>query len=124
MKNAFTRIGRTCVSLLVAGGLAAVAMLAGPINPVYVTLPHSVAVGSATLPAGDYTISSMSMADGDMLFVLRSEHGSPVTLAAQRIEGDAAEKTNVLFSTDGDAWHFDKLFIEGDSTGYQFINSK
>ena len=57
-------MGRTCARLSIAGGLLAGALLAGSVNPVTVTLPHAVTVGSATLPSGKYTISSVDTGDG------------------------------------------------------------
>jgi len=123
MKNAFSRIGRTCARVAMAGGLMVGVMLAGEVNPVTVTLPHAVTVGSTTLPSGEYTISSVDMADGE-LFVVRSANGATVSLLSEKIEAPDQDKTKVVFTKDGDNWHFDKLFIQGDETGYQFVNVK
>jgi len=123
MKNAFSRIGRTCAQVAMAGGLMAGVMFAGEVNPVTVTLPHAVTVGSTTLPSGDYTISSVDMADGE-LFVVRSANNPTVSLLAEKIGSPDQNKTEVVFTKDGDNWHFDKLFLQGDETGYQFINVK
>jgi len=123
MKNAFSRIGRTCAQVAMAGGLMAGVMLAGEVNPVTVTLPHAVTVGSTTLPSGDYTISSVDMADGE-LFVVRSANNPTVSLLAEKIGSPDQNKTEVIFTKDGDTWHFDKLFLQGGETGYQFINVK
>jgi hypothetical protein len=123
MKNAFSRIGRTCAQVAMAGGLMAGVMLAGEVNPVTVTLPHAVTVGSTTLPSGDYTISSVDMADGE-LFVVRSANNPTVSLLAEKIGSPDQNKTEVVFTKDGDNWRFDKLFLQGDETGYQFINVK
>ncbi len=123
MKNAFSRIGRTCAQVAMAGGLMAGVMFAGEVNPVTVTLPHAVTVGSTTLPSGEYTISSVDMADGE-LFVVRSANNPTVSLLAEKIGSPDQNKTEVVFTKDGDTWHFDKLFLQGDETGYQFINVK
>jgi hypothetical protein len=123
MKNAFSRIGRTCAQVAMAGGLMAGVMFAGEVNPVTVTLPHAVTVGSTTLPSGEYTISSVDMADGE-LFVVRSANSPTVSLLAEKIGSPDQNKTEIVFAKDGDNWHFDKLFLQGDETGYQFINVK
>jgi hypothetical protein len=126
MKNAFVRFGRTCVSVVAVSGLAAVALLAGQVSRVTVTLPHAVTVGSTTLPSGEYTISSVDMSDRDEYFIVRGDHTPTVTLTAHKIDSapDLSGKTAVVFSQDGDQWHFDKLFVKGDDTGYQFLNAK
>lgn len=125
MNNAFVQMGRTCVFTLIAGGLMAGALVAGSLNEVKLTVPHEVTVGSTTLPSGEYTISALDMPDGAEVFVVRSEHGPTVTLAAQRIEAnEQTDKTEVLFKTDGDKWRFDKLFVQGDDTGYMFLSGK
>jgi hypothetical protein len=127
MKNAFVRFGRTCVSgltaVVIGGGLMAGGLLAGSPNRVEVTLPHAVTVGSTTLPSGHYTISSLNMSDGEY-FIVRGDGTPIVTLQAMRISPDESDKTQVVFSEDGGSWHFDKLFIAGDGTGYRFVNGK
>jgi hypothetical protein len=98
----------------------ACALFAAAPNTVTVTLPHAVTVGSATLPSGQYTISGMEMSDGKEYFVVRGAKTAPVTLKAQKIDAADGSKTQVIFSRDGEAWHFEKLFLEGDGTAYEF----
>ena len=80
-------------------------------------------VGSTTLPSGTYSISSLEMADGEY-FVIRGANTPIVTLPAMKIDSDQSTKTQLVLSQEGNAWHLDKLFIEGDGTGYQFVNIK
>jgi hypothetical protein len=117
MTNFFSRIA-------ISGILAAGALFAAQINDLKVTLPHAVTVGSTTLPSGAYTISPMEMSDGSEYFVVRGDKTGPVVLQAQRIEGATATKTQVTISESGDTWRFDKLLIEGESTGYEFVGGK
>jgi hypothetical protein len=125
MKNAFARFGRICVSVVVGTGLAAVGLMAGSVNRVTVTLPHPVTVGSTTLPQGTYSISSLDMSDGSEYFIVRGDHTPSVTLQAQKIDADdQSDKTQVILTQDGSEWRFDKLFVEGVGTGYQFVNLK
>ena len=123
MKNAFSRIGRTCAQVAMAGGLMAGVMFAGQVNPVTVTLPHAVMVGSVTLPSGEYTISSVDMGDSEV-FVVRSPGNPTVSVMAEKIDAQDEDKTELVLTKDGDNWHFDKLFIRGDEIGYQFLNAK
>jgi hypothetical protein len=117
MKNAFSRIGQTCVF----GVLMAGAMLAASIGRVTVTLPQAVAVGSTTLPSGEYTLSPVDMSDDNEYFVIRSEHGPAISLTARKIDAqETGGKTEVTLQKEGDTWHLDKLFVLGSSVGYQF----
>jgi hypothetical protein len=119
MKNAFSRLGRTCASLLFGGALIATSLLAAP-NTITLSLPHAVTVGSTTLPAGQYTMSPVEMNDGNQYFVVRGDKTPTVTLMSQRVDTGETNKTQVTLSKDGDTWHFDKLLVEGDTIGYEF----
>ncbi len=122
MKNAFSRIGQTCVF----GVLMASAAFAGSVDRVTVTLPHAVTVGATTLPSGEYTLSAIDMGDGNEYFVMRSEHSATITLPAQKIDAaESAGKTEVTIQKDGDSWRLDKVFVHGsDNSGYQFLDQK
>jgi len=123
MKNAFSRIGRTCAHVAMMSGLIGGAFAATP-ELVNVTLPHAVAVGSTILPSGAYTISSLNMSEGDDHFVIRSANGQAVTMQVQKIDSPDQDRTQVVISKDGDTWRLDKMFIQGGNTGYQFVNPK
>jgi hypothetical protein len=123
MKNAFSRMGRSCASVLAGGVLMAGAMLAAsPLNPITLTLAQPVSVGSVTLPAGQYVMTSYEMG-GDEFFVVRGEKTQPVTLLATRTE-DASDKTEVTLAKDGDKWHFSKLTVAGEGTAFEFLSGR
>ena len=96
------------------------AIFAASPNTISVNLPHAVTVGSTTLPSGQYTMTAVPMSDGNDYFVVRNDK-TAVTLQAQRIEAADGNQTRVVFSKDGDAWHFDKLFVNGDQSAYEFV---
>ena len=98
------------------------ALLAGNVNEISVTIPHTVEVGSTTLPSGHYTLSSFEMG-AEEYFVLRTDRGAAVaTLQAQPIDNDSdGKQTKLVFSKDGDVWHFDKLELAGVGASFQFI---
>ncbi len=77
-------------------------------------------MGSATLPVGQYTISGMEMSDGNEYFVVRGAQTAPVTLQARRIDATDGGKTQVIFSREGESWHFENLFLDGNGTAYEF----
>lgn len=122
MNNAFTRFGKSFVSLLVVGGVMTAGLFAGITAVARVTLPHAVTVGNTTLPSGYYTISSVDMASGDDVFIIRADKGNAVaTLQAQKvILSTEAEKTQITVSKDGETWSLDKMVIEGTDVSYQF----
>ncbi len=129
MKNAFSRMGQTCASTILKGAIAGVlatgALFAASISPVKVMLPEGVTVGSTALPSGEYTISSVDLNDGNSWFVVRSERGQAITMQARRINPTASgDKTQVTLEKKGTTLHFDKLFIRGDESGYQFTDQK
>jgi hypothetical protein len=57
---------------------------------------------------------------------VRSERGKAVTtLHAQRIDPSTSDdQTRLTLEKDGNAWHFDKLFIGSGESGYQFTDRK
>ncbi len=123
--NALKSIGTKVVTAMIATGLVAGAAFAAPGTSVRVTLPEAITVGGATLASGQYTITESSMGDGSSLFVFRSEKGeATAAIAMKSAEPVADQKTEVVLSHGGGTLHLDKLFIAGDSTGYQFAVTK
>lgn len=121
--NSLKNIGTKVAAAMIATGLVAGAAFAG--NVVTVTLPQAVTVGDATLASGQYTITESNMMDGSKLFVFRSDRGDTTSAVALK-SADAAsdQKTSVVLSNENGVLHLDKMFIEGDATGYQFAGSK
>ena len=119
-------LGALCVALGGIGLVTPAYSAAG--NTVRVTLPEAVSVGNATLEGGQqYEISEVSAGAGASLFVIRSDEGDTVAVAAaMKTAGPATDqKTEVVLSRDdAGSLHLDKLFVEGESTGYRFINAK
>ena len=115
MKNAFSRIGYTCASILFAGGLmnAVTPANAEMHDLAFVTLSQRTEVGSTTLPSGKYTISSLN----SDIFVLRSENGEEhAVVMGRRVEtNDESPNTDVVLKNDGEGFRLDQLRIEGDS---------
>jgi hypothetical protein len=117
-------IGTKVVAAMIATGLVAGAAFAAG-NSITVTLPEAVTVGGATLPSGQYTITESTPADGSNLFVFRSDKGETTAAVAMKCAEPAVDqKTEVVLSHEGGTLHLDKLFIAGDSAGYQFADSK
>jgi hypothetical protein len=110
-------------TVAMAAGLVGSAAFAAT-DSVTVTLPESVTLGSATLAGGEYQVTESSMGTGSW-FVFRSAKGEVVAAMASKVVDEPADqKTEVVLSHEGGSLHLDKLFIAGDSAGYQFPESK
>lgn len=123
--NALKNIGTKVITAMVATGLVAGVAFAAPGSVVTVTLPQSISVGNATLASGQYTITESALPDGSSLFLFRSEKGDTTTAMAMKgVDPAADQKTSVVLSSDNGTLHLDKMFIAGESTGYQFADVK
>jgi hypothetical protein len=123
--NALKGFGTKVAAAMIATGLVAGAALAAGGSTVTVNLPQAVNVGGTILASGEYKITETNMADGNSLFVFRSVKGTVASAVAMRSADPAADqKTEVVLTNDGGGLHLDKLFIEGDSAGYQFAGVK
>ena len=81
--------------------------------------------GQPALSADAVPVTESSMADGSSLFVFRSDKGDSASAVAMKNADQAVDqKTEVVLSNDSGSLHVDKLFIEGESTGYQFAVTK
>jgi hypothetical protein len=119
MKNAFSRIGYTCASILFAGGLmtAVTPANAEMHDLAYVTLSQPTEVGSTTLPSGKYTISTLN----NDVYLIRSENGEGAMVMGRRVEtNDESPRTEVVLKNDGEGFRLDQLRIEGESQEYEF----
>jgi hypothetical protein len=123
--NALKSIGTKFVTATIAAGLIAGAAFAASGASVTVNLPEAVTVGSTVLPGGQYTITESYMNDGSSLMVFRSESGQTASAMAVRSADPAVDqKTAVVLQREGGTLHLDKMFIEGETTGFQFAVSK
>jgi hypothetical protein len=125
MKSAILRSGWKCVPMMAMAALMAVSSFAADVTSVKVNLPKDVEVGSTTLPAGQYTIDRLNGSSVDLFVIRNNNNDAVLTMPAQRVEGNgAAEKTTLTLSGEEGKWHLGTLFIEGDSTGYDFNGEK
>ncbi len=122
--NALKNIGTKLAAAMIATGLIAGAAFAAD-STVKVTLPEAVSLGGTTLASGQYSITETTLVGGASIVVFRDEKGDTTTAVAQRTaEPGVDQKTEVVLSHAAGKLHLDKMFIEGDSVGYQFADSK
>src|ERR1700744_1431963 len=111
---------KSIFTAIVATGLIAGAAFAAS-NTITVNLPEAINVGEATLASGQYTVTESNMADGTSLFVFRNDKGEATAATAMKNADQAADqKTAMILSNEGGKMPLDRLFVEGESVGYQF----
>jgi hypothetical protein len=105
-----------------AAGMAAGAAFGSTGTVLTVTLPQAVTVGNSVLPSGAYKVTTIGMNEGAGLFVFRADNGSEAVsvIASKSVEPATNQKTSVVLSNDNGTLHLDKMFIAGESAGYQF----
>jgi hypothetical protein len=116
-----------------AGGGNAEAPYAAGANAINVTLPEAIRVGDKTLPPGKYQISEVALGSAHSSFLFRDDNGNTAAiLGATRTASPgkidlsgAVEKTELLLSSDESGTvRLNKLFIEGQVSGFLFVNLK
>lgn len=123
--NALKNIGTKVATAMIATGLAAGAAFAASGSSVTFNLPQTVTVNGNTLASGQYTVTESSMNDGSSLLVFRSDKGDATAVSALRNASPAADqKSEVVLSNEGGKLQMDKMFIAGESAGYQFSETK
>jgi hypothetical protein len=123
--NSLKNFGTKVVFSMIATGLVAGAAFAASGDTLTINLPEATAVNGSTLASGQYKVTETSMADGSSLLVFRSDKGNATAVVAMKsAEPSAAQKSEVVLSSEGGTLHVDKLFIQGESAGYQFSESK
>ena len=80
---------------------------------VRVTLPFAATVGAVTLPAGDYTIQSLSGNSSAVVF--RAADGTALTAAAIQVSdsGRSSGQTEVMFQRTDGKYSVDKIIVAG-----------
>ena len=123
--NAFRNFGTKVVFSIVAAGLAAGAAFAASGASITVNLPEAVTVNGATLASGQYTVTESPMASGSSILVFRTDKGDATAVVAMKnAEPSVEQKSEVVLSHEGGTLHLDKLFIAGESAGFQFNESR
>jgi len=114
--------------LLVVMAVAAVTFSVGVqgqglIDGIKVTLPQPVTVGDKVLEPGEYEIRRPSSANRDILQIFNKDkmvyETNALTVATGPDEKDAKE-TKVLLYHIGDAYYFDKIWMEDKNYGWEF----
>lgn len=122
MRKGFLRMSSICAALTAAvAGMGTAQVM----STVSVTFPFAVTVGSKVLPQGEYKVSSYENGNSP-IFIVRGANGDSVALAAERISRPlhTAAHDGVVFSSVGDTHKMLRLWVGGETDGYQFYGSK
>ena len=123
--KAITNFGIKVIGAMIATGLVAGAAFAASGDTLTINLPEAATVNGSTLASGQYNVTESSLADGSSLLVFRSDKGDETAVVAMKTaEPSADQKSEVVLSHEGGTLHLDKMFIAGESAGFQFSESK
>jgi hypothetical protein len=83
-------------------------------------LPSATMLGTATLPAGNYTVTESDNTGGSSVLVFRGPDGTTRNVLAMETEINpvTADHSAVLLKSDGERLHVTEVMIEG--RGYAF----
>ena len=123
--KAITNFGIKVIGAMIATGLVAGAAFAASGDTLTINLPEAATVNGSTLASGQYNVTESSLADASSLLVFRSDKGDATAVVAMKTaEPSADQKSEVVLSHEGGTLHLDKMFIAGESAGFQFSESK
>jgi len=95
----------------------------GLIDGIKVTLPQPVTVGDKVLDPGEYEIRRPSSANRDILQIFNKDkmvYETNVLTVATGPDDKDAKETKVVLHHIGDAYYFDKIWMEDKNYGWEF----
>jgi len=85
-------------------------------------IPFEFTIGKVTLPAGEYTVRSVS--DSSDILQLRSADGHSVLVQMNSIIGKADENAKLIFNRYGNHYFFSQAWMPATQTGLEASKSK
>jgi hypothetical protein len=131
IKNAGAKIA----GAMIAMGLTAGAAFAAIGYTVNVTFPEAVSVGGATLPGGSYRVNETPLVGGESMLVFHDSKGSAAaSVTATRTVSPSSANTDseglskrtefILSEGENGITHVNRMFVEGDRTGFRLLNPR
>jgi hypothetical protein len=119
-----TRVYKLAIaSALLLSAMAVRPATAQIVSLAKVNLPFDVTVAGTPIPAGQYTILSAREDSGSPILMFRSEKGSAVEVLAkpiQTLDNSESLHTQFIVGEHGSERTLNKLWIAGQSMGYDF----
>jgi hypothetical protein len=107
--------------------LLALGAFANSSEIIKVTLPHAIQVAGNHLAPGGYVIRSLDTNVGEAVLVFESDKGVKVAVAAMRIPeplNAPADKTELVLRREGDTLTLQKIWIQDEDYGYEFLPAR
>jgi hypothetical protein len=88
-------------------------------------IPFSFTVRNMTLPAGDYTIRRVNMADPNLMEIQSGDgHSSLLFIVNDVVTGKAPNRPELIFDRVGDRYFLSEIFEVGSSRGVELRKSR
>ena len=121
-KQAYTMIAM--VVLVSSLAVAAKAQTNGRIALI-ANIPFQFSIGNKSLPAGEYTVRSISDDSRNVVLRIQSLDGkNSAILLAGTVEGKAQERAKLVFHRYGNQYFFAQAWVDGDSRGLEAQKSR
>jgi hypothetical protein len=109
--------------LSLAVTLACAAVYANPAGPVRANIPFDFSVANKTLPAGVYTVATMTTPG--LLLIRREDGRTGALIQTQGVQARREQdKTKLVFRRYGDHYFLAQLWTAGDSNGRELWKSR
>jgi hypothetical protein len=117
----------TLIAMIVLVGSLAVAAQAQTNSRIALVanIPFKFSIGNKTLPAGEYTVRSISDDSSTVVLRIQSLDGrTNAMLATFTVEGKAQNRGKLVFHRYGNQYFFAQAWVDGDSTGLKVQKSR
>jgi len=117
----------TMIAMIVLVGSLAVAAQAQTNGRIALiaNIPIQFSIGNKSLPAGEYTVRSISDDSRNVVLRIQSRDGkSSAMLLVGTIEGKAQERAKLVFHRYGNQYFFAQAWVDGDSRGLEAQKSR
>jgi len=124
MKKQAYMIVTTVMFMAVIGLSSAKAQTSEPMR-LQVDVPFAFRVGSQILPAGEYTVTSLSPTSDLKILQLRDKSGqAAAVIHTSSVIGKTQEKAKLVFNRYGDQYFFAQAWLPADNVGMQARKSR
>ena len=121
-KQAYTMIAM--IVLVGSMAMAAKAQTGGRIQLI-ANIPFEFSIGNRSLPAGEYTVRSISDDGCNVVLRMQSRDGkTSVMLLTSTVEGKAQDRAKLVFHRYGNRYFFAQWWVDRDSAGLEAQKSR
>ncbi len=88
-------------------------------------IPFQFSIGNRSLPAGEYTVRSVSDDSSNVVLRMQSRDGkTSAMLLTSTVKSKAQDRARLVFHRYGNQYFFAQAWIDGDSTGLEAQKSR